>query len=125
MDVGNPAAATQHTAASSLLLDSLFAISSAIIDAEDSRATSMLARADRIVTRQQVLVQSLLAVGLLAALIVGFATLRAVTKPLDMLAQDGTPILGGALSMVSPKSAAVTPNDPAYYYRKYRSYHTE
>jgi methyl-accepting chemotaxis protein len=86
MDVGNPAAGTQHTAASSLLLDSLFAISSAIIDAEDSRATAMLARADRLVTRQQVLVQSLLAVGLLAALVVGFATLRAVTKPLDMLA---------------------------------------
>jgi methyl-accepting chemotaxis protein len=86
VDVGNPAAATQHTAASSLLLDSLFAISSAIIDAEDSRATAMLARADRVVTRQQVLVQSLLAVGLLAALVVGLATLRAVTKPLDMLA---------------------------------------
>jgi len=86
VDVGNPAAATQHTAASSLLLDSLFAISSAIIDAEDSRATAMLARADRVVTRQQVLVQSLLGVGLLAALVVGLATLRAVTKPLDMLA---------------------------------------
>jgi methyl-accepting chemotaxis protein len=86
MDVGNPAAATQHTAASSLLLDSLFAISSAIIAAEDARATDMLARADRIVTRQQVLVQSLLAVGLLAALVVGFATVRAVTRPLDMLA---------------------------------------
>ena len=86
VDIGNPAAATQHTAASSLLLDSLFAISSAIIDAEDSRATAMLARADRVVTRQQVLVQSLLGVGLLAALVVGLATLRAVTKPLDMLA---------------------------------------
>ena len=97
MDVGNPAAATQHTAASSLLLDSLFAISSAIIDAEDSRATSMLARADRIVTRQQVLVQSLLAVGLLAALIVGFATLRAVTKPLDMLAQGARSVGEGNL----------------------------
>ena len=97
MDVGNPAAATQHTAASSLLLDSLFAISSAIIDAEDSRATSMLARADRIVTRQQVLVQSLLAVGLLAALIVGFATLRAVTKPLDMLARGARSVGEGNL----------------------------
>jgi len=97
MDVGNPAAAAQHTAASSLLLDSLFAISSAIIDAEDSRATSMLARADRIVTRQQVLVQSLLAVGLLAALIVGFATLRAVTKPLDMLARGARSVGEGNL----------------------------
>src|SRR5689334_374916 len=97
MDVGNPAAATQHTAASSLLLDSLFGISSAIIDAEDSRATSMLARADRIVTRQQVLVQSLLAVGLLAALIVGFATLRAVTKPLDMLARGARSVGEGNL----------------------------
>jgi len=50
---------------------------------------------------------------------------RAALAALDILAQDGTPILGGALSMVSSKSAAVTPNDPAYYYRKYRSYHTE
>ena len=79
-------AAAQHTAASSLLLDSLFAISSAIIAAEDARATAMLASADRIVTRQQVLVQSLLGIGLIAALIVGFATVRAVTRPLDMLA---------------------------------------
>jgi methyl-accepting chemotaxis protein len=97
MDVGNPAAATQHTAASSLLLDSLFAISSAIIAAEDSRATAMLARADRIVTRQQVLVQSLLVVGLLAALVVGFATLRAVTKPLDMLAHGARRVGEGNL----------------------------
>jgi methyl-accepting chemotaxis protein len=99
MDVGNPQAATQHTAASSLLLDSLFAISSAIIAAEDSRATGMLAKADRIVTRQQVLVQSLLAVGLLAALIVGFATLRAVTKPLDMLAAGARRVGEGNLQI--------------------------
>ena len=99
MDVGNPQAATQHTAASSLLLDSLFSISSAIIAAEDSRATGMLAKADRIVTRQQVLVQSLLAVGLLAALIVGFATLRAVTKPLDMLATGARRVGEGNLKI--------------------------
>jgi methyl-accepting chemotaxis protein len=99
MDVGNPAAATQHTAASSMLLDSLFAISSAIIAAEDARATEMLARADRIVTRQQVLVQSLLAVGLLAALVVGFATLRAVTKPLDMLATAAKRVGDGNLKV--------------------------
>jgi methyl-accepting chemotaxis protein len=97
MDVGNPAAATQHTAASSLLLDSLFVISSAIIAAEDARATDMLAKADRIVTRQQVLVQSLLAVGLLAALVVGFATVRAVTKPLDMLAMGAKRVGEGNL----------------------------
>ncbi|HEX7979648.1 MAG TPA: methyl-accepting chemotaxis protein, partial [Gemmatimonadaceae bacterium] len=88
---------TQHTAASSLLLDSLFAISRAIIAAEDSRATQMLGRADRLVTRQQVLVQSLLVVGLLAALIVGFATLRAVTKPLDMLAEGARRVGEGNL----------------------------
>jgi methyl-accepting chemotaxis protein len=99
MDVGNPAAATQHTAASSLLLDSLFAISSAIIAAEDARATEMLARADRDVTKQQVLVQSLLAIGLLAALIVGFATLRAVTKPLDMLAMGAKRVGDGNLKV--------------------------
>jgi methyl-accepting chemotaxis protein len=85
MDVGNPAAASTHTTASSALLDSLFAESSAIISAEDDRATRMLADADRLVSRQQLLVQSLLVLGLLAAMVVGFATLRAVTKPLDMI----------------------------------------
>jgi methyl-accepting chemotaxis protein len=85
IDVGEPAAAGQHTAASSSMLDSLFAESSAIITAEDDRATRMLADADRLVSRQQLLVQSLLALGLAAALVVGFATLRAVIKPLDML----------------------------------------
>ena len=85
MDVGNPSAASTHTAASSALLDSLFAESSAIITAEDDRATRMLADADRVVARQQLLVQSLLVFGLLAAMVVGFATLRAVTKPLDMI----------------------------------------
>jgi methyl-accepting chemotaxis protein len=85
MDVGNPSAAAQHTAASSLLLDSLFVHSSAIIAAEDDRATTMLADADHLVARQQLLVQSLLVLGLLAALMAGFATLRAVTKPLGMI----------------------------------------
>jgi methyl-accepting chemotaxis protein len=99
VDVGNPAAAMQHTEASSLLLDSLFAISSAIIAAEDSRATQMLGKADRLVTRQQVLVQSLLAIGLLAALVVGFATLRAVTKPLDMLAAGARRVGEGNLKI--------------------------
>ena len=99
MDVGNPAAAVRHTAASSLLLDSLFAISSAIIAAEDARATEMLARADRVVTRQQMLVQSLLGIGLVAALIVGFATLRAVTKPLDMLAMGAKRVGEGTLTV--------------------------
>ncbi|MFL5619554.1 MAG: methyl-accepting chemotaxis protein [Gemmatimonadaceae bacterium] len=99
MDVGNPAAAAQHTAASSLLLDSLFAISRAIISAEDSRATEMLTKADRVVTRQQLLVQSLLVVGLLAALVVGFATLRAVTRPLDMLAMGAKRVGEGNLTV--------------------------
>jgi methyl-accepting chemotaxis protein len=85
IDVGNPVAASTHTTASSALLDSLFAESSAIIGAEDDRATRMLAEADRLVSRQQLLVQSLLVLGLIAALVVGFATLRAVTKPLDMI----------------------------------------
>ena len=85
IDVGNPAAASTHTTASSALLDSLFAESSAIIGAEDDRATRMLADADRLVARQQLLVQSLLVLGLIAALIVGFATLRAVITPLDMI----------------------------------------
>jgi len=85
IDVGNPAAASAHTAASSALLDSLFAESNAIITAEDNRATRMLADADRLVSRQQLLVQSLLVLGLVAALVVGFATLRAVIKPLDMI----------------------------------------
>ncbi|HKH93177.1 MAG TPA: methyl-accepting chemotaxis protein [Gemmatimonadaceae bacterium] len=99
MDVGNPAAASQHTAVSSKLLDSLFILSSAIIAAEDVRATEMMARADRLVTRQQVLVQSLLGIGLVLALVVGFATLRAVTKPLDMLAMGARRVGEGNLQV--------------------------
>jgi methyl-accepting chemotaxis protein len=99
MDVGNPAAASQHTAVSSGLLDSLFVLSSAIIAAEDVRATEMMAQADRLVTRQQVLVQSLLGVGLVLALVVGFATLRAVTKPLDMLAMGARRVGEGNLQV--------------------------
>jgi methyl-accepting chemotaxis protein len=86
MDVGNPAAGAPHTAASALLLDSLFAQSSAIISAEDDRANAMLSSQERLVARQQMLVGSLLALGLLAALLVGFVTLRAVTTPLNMIA---------------------------------------
>ncbi|PYP75569.1 MAG: hypothetical protein DMD35_21200 [Gemmatimonadetes bacterium] len=100
VDVGNPVAAAPHTAASSVLLDSLFAMSSAIIAAEDARATEMLAAADRIVTRQQLFVQTLLAIGLLAALVVGFATLRAVTKPLDMLAMGAKRVGEGNFTAV-------------------------
>jgi methyl-accepting chemotaxis protein len=99
IDVGNPAAAGQHTAASSVLLDSLFMLSSEIIAAEDARATQMLANADRVVTRQQVLVQSLLGIGLVAALVVGFATLRAVTKPLDMIAMGARRVGDGNLQV--------------------------
>ncbi|MEP6731618.1 MAG: methyl-accepting chemotaxis protein [bacterium] len=85
IDVGNPAGAVPHTAASALLLDSLFSQSSAIIRAEDARAESMLTGAARLVSRQQLLVSTLLAIGLLGALIVGFVTLRAVTMPLATL----------------------------------------
>ncbi|MEO6525158.1 MAG: methyl-accepting chemotaxis protein [Gemmatimonadaceae bacterium] len=86
MDVGSPAAAGPHTAASSLLLDSLFAQTSAIIRSEDDRATTMLNEQEKLVARQQLLVWSLLGVGLLAAIFMGFVTLRAVTTPLDMIA---------------------------------------
>ena len=99
IDVGKPAAAGPHTSASSVLLDSLFAESSAIIVAEDDRATKMLADADTLVARQQLLVQALLAVGLLAAMLVGFLTLRAVTKPLDMIATAARRVGDGNLQV--------------------------
>ncbi|MEP7002286.1 MAG: methyl-accepting chemotaxis protein, partial [bacterium] len=86
IDVGNRDASGPHTSASALLLDSLFAQSNAIIRAEDDRATQMMGAAEKLVARQQWLVWTLLAVGLAAALLAGFLTLRAVTRPLEMIA---------------------------------------
>ncbi|MDB4881540.1 MAG: hypothetical protein JWL95_306, partial [Gemmatimonadetes bacterium] len=97
MDVGNPAAAAPHTAASALLLDSLFAQSSTIIRAEDDRATQMLSTQERLVARQQLFVGALLVLGLVAAILVGFVTLRAVTKPLDMIAMAARRVGDGNL----------------------------
>lgn len=85
VDVGEPVAATSQAGASAALLDSLFTESSAIIRAEDERASAMLGDAERLVARQQLFVRTLLAIGLLAALVVGFVTLRAVTRPLNDL----------------------------------------
>lgn len=99
VDVGDAESASQHTAASSVLLDSLFTLSNEIIAAEDARASEMLANADRIVTRYQMLVQSFLALGLMGALLVGFATLRAVTKPLDMIAMGARRVGDGNLKV--------------------------
>ncbi len=86
VDVGDPQAATRQAAASSMLLDSLFTESSVIIRTEDERASAMLRAAERLVARQQLSVRTLLAIGLLSALVVGFVTLRAVTRPLTVLA---------------------------------------
>ena len=86
VDVGEPVAATAQAAASAVLLDSLFSESNAIIRAEDERVTTMLGSAERLVARQQLFVRTLLAIGLLSALLVGFVTLRAVTRPLGALA---------------------------------------
>jgi methyl-accepting chemotaxis protein len=85
LDIGEPAGAAAQTDLSAVLLDSLFNESRAVINAEDDRANAMLADANTRVSRQQLLVGILLALGLGAALAVGFFTLRAVTRPLDRL----------------------------------------
>ena len=85
-DVGDAPAASGEVNATDALMDSLFAESSAIEHAEDERSTKMMDDARQHVARQQVLVGVLLGLGLLAALVVGYLTLRAVTRPLNMLA---------------------------------------
>src|SRR5258708_31132766 len=86
VDNGEPAEAAVQTEKAAALLDSLFRESKIVLDAEDDRATSLLTEAAALMQHQQGLVGTLLAVGLLTALLVGFLTVRAVTKPLDMLA---------------------------------------
>jgi methyl-accepting chemotaxis protein len=100
LDVGNPPAAGAQTSAAAVLLDSLFVESNAIISAEDDRATAMLRSADTLVARQQLLVGVLLAFGLAAALGVGFLTLRAVTTPLDLVANAARRVGEGNLTEV-------------------------
>lgn len=85
-DLGDRDAATLQINATDALLDSLFAASASVLRAEDARSGTMLGDAERAVGRQQLLVRTLLALGLLAALAVGYATLRAVTSPLNTLA---------------------------------------
>jgi methyl-accepting chemotaxis protein len=85
-DVGEPIAAAPQAVASGALLDSLFSESAAITRAEDMHAEAMLRDAERVVTRQQLIVRGMLGLGVLAALVLGFLTLRAVLVPLDRLA---------------------------------------
>ncbi|MEO8624984.1 MAG: methyl-accepting chemotaxis protein, partial [bacterium] len=98
IDIGEPAAATAQTDLSAALLDSLFAESRATIETEDERAVTMLDAAATFVTRQQLLVSALLAIGLAAALVVGFVTVRAVTQPLEMLAAAALRVGDGNLT---------------------------
>jgi methyl-accepting chemotaxis protein len=85
IDIGEPVAAAAQTDLAAALLDSLFNESRAVIETEDGRANAMLASANTRVSRQQLFVGILLAMGLAAAIAVGFLTLRAVTRPLDGL----------------------------------------
>ncbi|MES2177704.1 MAG: methyl-accepting chemotaxis protein [Gemmatimonadota bacterium] len=86
LDVGEPAPAVGQTDASAMLLDSLFAESRTMIAAEDSSARVLLDRSNTVTRRQLYIVIVLLAAGLIAAIVVGMVTLRAVTLPLDSLA---------------------------------------
>ncbi|MBA3671252.1 MAG: methyl-accepting chemotaxis protein [Gemmatimonadaceae bacterium] len=97
LDIGDPAAAGTQTERSATLLDSLFTVSGAMIAAEDERATTLVDQANVVVARKQWIVGILLSLGLLGALVVGALTLRAVTKPLDMLASAARRLGNGNL----------------------------
>ncbi|MEO7456507.1 MAG: hypothetical protein ABIY52_09620, partial [Gemmatimonadaceae bacterium] len=86
LDVGDPGGAASQTDRSSALVDSLFFESSEVIGEEDERANAMITRANTVVSRQLWLVTLLLGSGLVAALGMGYFTVRAVTLPLDALA---------------------------------------
>lgn len=85
-DLGDAAATAEQMTATDQLLDSLFAGSAAVEKAEDARSTRMMSDAQVHVKRQGTLVGALLILGLAAALVAGYLTLRAVTHPLNLLA---------------------------------------
>jgi len=111
IDIGEPAAAAAQTDLSAALLDTLFHESRAVIDAEDARASTMLAAADARVSKQQLFVGILLVLGLLAAVAMGFLTLRAVTRPLVGLTAAARRLGAGNLQQ-PPESAGL---DAEYY----------
>ncbi|HYD53016.1 MAG TPA: methyl-accepting chemotaxis protein [Gemmatimonadaceae bacterium] len=84
-DVGRAPDARQQTALAGAVLDSLFFESRALTMAGDMRTETLLHAAEVRAQREQLVVQVLLVVGLLAATAFGWRTWRAVTGPLEKL----------------------------------------
>jgi methyl-accepting chemotaxis protein len=87
LDLGEAASAAREADKAAALVDSMFSESAAVGDDVDSRTARELDDADHRVNQRELIVLVLLGVGLAAAIAVGVFTVRAVTRPLDMLAE--------------------------------------
>jgi methyl-accepting chemotaxis protein len=98
--LGETAGVERQVELAGLLLDSLFTESHAIVQAEDARTAELLAAANERVARQQLVLRSLLALGVLVALACGWVTWRAIVRPLDRLTGAARQLGRGDLRVV-------------------------
>jgi methyl-accepting chemotaxis protein len=81
-EVGRPFDAARVAQAATLDLDSLFAASAVISEAQQGRAASVLSRTSSQVNQRQLLLAVLLVVGLTVSILISRATWRAIVHPL-------------------------------------------
>jgi methyl-accepting chemotaxis protein len=86
LDLGEAPNAAREEEKVGALVDTLFSESRLVGDAVDTQTMSELDSADHVVNQRELVVLVLLGFGLATAIAVGVFTLRAVTRPLDMIA---------------------------------------
>ena len=101
-DLGHADAALDEVRRSAALLDSTFVESRAIAKDEQARADDTSAHVDALVVMQRRLLESLLALGLVLAVLFGVFTWRAIVRPLDRLAGAARSLGAGDLSVSVP-----------------------
>jgi len=101
-DLGHADAALDEVRRSAALLDSTFVESRAIARDEQARADDTSAHVDALVVMQRRLLESLLALGLVLAVLFGVFTWRAIVRPLDRLTGAARSLGAGDLSVSVP-----------------------
>lgn len=103
-DGGRPADAARVAQAATVDLDSLFAASAVINEAQLQRAAGVLGRTQRLVTQRQVLVAALLVIGLLVSTLISRATWRAIVHPLGGMLRTAQRLGEGDLRVDTPET---------------------